>query len=584
MHAQPGSRGSQVPPPSVSPRVWPAVLIALAQLLASRGFGAVVSTNIQIGMVLGLIPLASALLLLVWWLAASRTPWRDRLAGTGLFIVALASAVGSQPTLALGALLLTLVLPACTLTLALTLVLTCRVAWPSRRWLLALALLLCAGVFCACRVDSIGGDLAPVVVWRWTATAGERSAASPLEETGEAAVLPSQLADGDWPAFRGPARDGCVSDPAATLSPGQPPRELWQHPVGPAWSSFAAVGDYLFTQEQHAGKELVTCYHAATGKRVWVNQVDARFEDSMGLGPRATPAYDRGRLYTQGCTGILQCLDASTGRTLWKRDLTQETGGRTPHYGFCSSPLVVGDLVIQTSSSSAGKSLLAFRRESGELAWAAGHGEAGYSSPHYAVLEGVPQILMVSSGGLQAFDAESGAPLWKHDWKVENFHRCIQPLVFGGNRVLLCATANVGSRLFQVSRKGTAWEVAEVWFSKAFRPYFNDGVYHKGFCYGFDGERLVCLDMKTGERRWEGPRYGGQLLLVPRSDMLLVLTEKGRAVYVPARPERFSEAASFQALGGKTWNHPVIARGKLYVRNAGTAACYELPAPPPAQP
>ena len=335
-------------------------------------------------------------------------------------------------------------------------------------------------------------------------------------------------------------------------------------------------GNYLFTQEQRADQELVTCYHAATGKLIWINRIYARFEDSLGLGPRATPTYDRGRLYTQGCTGIFQCLDAATGQTLWQHDLKQETEGRTPHYGFCSSPLVVGDLVIQASGSSAGKGLLAFHLAGGEPAWTAGRGATGYSSPQLAVLDGVPQVLLASNAGLQAFDAVSGAPFWEYVWKIGSYPRCTQPLVFGGNRVILGATANVGSKLFQVVRKETDWDVSEVWFSKSFRPYFNDGVYHKGFCYGFDGERLVCLDLATGERRWKGPRCGGQLLLVPGSEMLLVLTEKGKVLYVSASPEKFSEAASFQALSGKTWNHPIIAHGLLYVRNAESAACYEL--------
>ena len=234
MRDHPGSSLGKAPPSAVTPRIWPAAVIALAQLTASWGFGRVASTNIQISLVSGLLPLVSSLLLLLWWLAASRTPWRDRLAGAALYVAALALAVGSQQTLAMGGLLLTLVLPACTVTLALTLVSTRRVAWPSRRWLLALSLFLCAGAFCACRVDSIGGDLAPVVAWRWTATADERSAASPPEAAAEVALLPAGLAESDWPAFRGPARDGRVTDSAVTLRSDRPARELWRRPVGPA--------------------------------------------------------------------------------------------------------------------------------------------------------------------------------------------------------------------------------------------------------------------------------------------------------------------------------------------------------------
>jgi outer membrane protein assembly factor BamB len=563
-------------PPTVRLRIWPAVLIALAQLAAAWGFGRLATTNIHLGLVLGLIPLVSTLLMLAWWLAGSRAPWRDRLMGAAVFIAAAALVACSQKKPVLGGLLLALALPAFTLTLAAMLVLTCRLAWRTRRWLLALALFLCAGVFCARRVESIGGDLVPIVKWRWTATAGERSTAVHREEPQGTAALPAKLTDDDWPGFRGPGRDGRVAATGLSLPWAEPPRELWRRAIGPAWSSFAAVGDYLFTQEQRGTEELVTCYQAGTGQPVWVNRVAARFEDNMGLGPRATPTYDRGRLYTQGCTGILQCLDAATGKTLWKRNLTEDTGCRVPGYGVSGSPLIVRDLVIQFSCAGEGKTIVAYRRETGEIAWRAGHGTTVYSSPHLATLGGMPQILMVCNYGLQAFAPDSGALLWDYVWKVGDYPRCTQPLVVDGDKVLLGATGTTGSRLFQVTPKNSAWNVAEVWFSKQFRPYFNDAVEHKGHCYGFDGERLVCLDLKSGEKRWAGARYGGQLLLVAEKEMLLVLTEKGQVVLVRAVPEAFSEVASFQALTGKTWNHPVIAHGKLFVRNAETAACYEL--------
>ena len=109
-------------------------------------------------------------------------------------------------------------------------------------------------------------------------------------------------------------------------------------------------------------------------------------------------------------------------------------------------------------------------------------------------------------------------------------------------------------------------------------PYFNNAVLHKGYCYGFDGERLACIDPETGERRWDGKMYGGQLLLFADMDMLLVLSEDGDVILVPATPESFSEAGSFKAIDGKTWNHPVAAWGKLFVRNSEEAACFELPA------
>jgi outer membrane protein assembly factor BamB len=355
-----------------------------------------------------------------------------------------------------------------------------------------------------------------------------------------------------------------------------PPREVWRRPIGAGWSSFIAVGDYLFTQEQRGDEELVTCYEASTGAPVWKNAVQAAFKDSMGLGPRATPAYAGGRLYTQGCTGILQCLDAATGETLWRRDLKDDAERDVPMYGFCSSPLAAGPLVIAFAGRGEGNGLIAYDRITGEEAWRAGELGGGYCSPMIDVVCGAPQVVMASNGGLEAFAPETGNRLWAYAWKSAKYPRSVQPVVWNEEHVLLPATTGTGTRLVHVKAEESGWGADEVWTCEKFRPYFNNGVFHKGCYYGYDGERLACLDLETGERLWKGESFSGQLLLLADMDVLLVLSEEGEAAFVPAVPDGFSVTARFQAINGKTWNHPVIAHGRLYVRNAEEAACFEL--------
>jgi outer membrane protein assembly factor BamB len=356
-----------------------------------------------------------------------------------------------------------------------------------------------------------------------------------------------------------------------------PPRELWRRKVGPAWSSFAAVGDYVFTQEQRGEQELVTCYRAATGEPVWANQAEARFKDTMGLGPRATPTYHQGKLYAQGARGLLQCLDAATGHTIWKRNLTADASTGVPGYGFACSPLLVDDRVIEFTCGGEGKSAVAYDRASGEIAWLAGHKASAYSSPHFAVIGAVPQVLMVCGFGVQSFVPQTGVSLWEYPWKVKQYERCTQPLVVGNDSIMVAATGATGSGLLRIQKQEKTWSVKEEWTTKTFRSYFNDCVFHEGYAYGFDGDRLACLDLRTGERRWTGKRYDGQVLLIADMAVLLVLSEAGEVVLVQATPERFSEIAQFSALSGKTWNAPVVAHGKLFVRNAEEAACFELP-------
>jgi len=555
-------------------RIWPAIAIVLAYVAAACGFRFLGSTNVQSFIELVLVPLVAVLSLVIWWLAASRVPLRDRLAGLALAAAALLLIVFTQKRN--GAMLLAYAIPAMTVGSVIVLAVTFWFSWRAQRWMAAGFIVLCAGVFMAMRVDTIGGNLAPIVSWRWTATEEERSIAIPHADPHGTAILPAEAGPGDWPAFRGPERESRVTGVTFSTDWSTPPREVWRRPVGPAWSSFIVVGDYLFTQEQSGGQELVTCYGTATGEPVWINRIDARFEDTMGLGPRATPVFDRGRLYVQGGTGVFQCLDASTGMAIWKRGLTKDAETGVPGYGFASSPLVVGDRVFVFSSGGDGKSVMAYDRTTGEVAWRAGHGTDCYASPHLARIDGVPQLIMAGDFGMQAFVPETGVPLWEYLWKVKTNPRCVQPLIVDGERVMLGATGTTGSRLLRIQQKDGAWNVSEEWSSKQFRPYFNDGVMHKGDCYGFDGERFVCVDMKTGKRRWEGKRYSGQMLLLADMDMALILSEAGDLVLVRAIPERFNEVARFKALNGKTWNHPVIAHGKLFVRNAEEAACFDL--------
>ncbi len=563
------------PAPPRPVRLWPAAAILALQLLAQWGYSRFATTNVQSGIELGVIPLAGAILLSLWWLIASRTRWLDRVLGYALFLAAIAGVVYTQENASYGAMLLAYAVPRLTTGIVVVLLATTWLRWPIRRWLLVAYIIGCAALHMAMRFESIGGNLAPEVSWRWTPSRIERSGALMRPETHGTATLPAQVTPEDYPAFRGPARDGRLAGVTFSADWSTPPQEVWRTEIGPGWSSFIAVGDYLFTQEQRGPDEAVTCYRAASGEEVWTNRVAALFDDAMGIGPRATPTFDQGKLYTLGSTGFLQCLDAATGSTVWKRDLKEDAGCKTPGYGFVSSPLVVNGLVVVFTCGPEGKSAIAYQGATGEIAWTSGHKSTTYSSPMLVHIEDTPQILMSGEWGLQSLNPETGASLWGHAWNTKVFPIGTQPVILG-NTFLIGSTGSVGSRLIEVKQNADQWEATQAFAAKKFRPYFNNSVEHKGYCYGYDDQRIACISMKTGERQWEGEKCGGQLLLIADMDLLLILTEKGQVVLLKAIPESCSEVARFQAIQGKTWNHPIIARGRLFVRNSEEAACFQL--------
>jgi outer membrane protein assembly factor BamB len=437
------------------------------------------------------------------------------------------------------------------------------------------------------RVGRIDAAFAFSLVPRWAPTAEESFLAELDKAGGMKAVegtravsgfLPEQLGENDWGEFRGPARDGILRGVEfETDWKTKPPTELWRKSVGPGWSSFCVVGPLAFTQEQRGEEETVVAYRVDDGSQVWVTSIKARFEASMGgLGPRATPTYFQGRLYLTGGTGVVQCLDASTGKSVWAYDLVKELSIKTPAWGFSSSPLIVDDLAIVFAGGGDSKAVIALDREKGTLRWSGSDGNHAYGSPQLATIDDQRHIVISSNLGLRGLDIADGSVLWKHDWDVGPLARVTQPLM-AGNAVYLGTGYGNGTQRVNVRHSTEGWKVEESW-TAPLKPYFNDFVYYQGHLYGFDDSIFTSIDAETGDRNWKRGRYGfGQVLLIEQMGVLLVLSEKGEVVLLRADPERHKEIASIDALEGVTWNHPVIADGKLFVRNAEEAACYALP-------
>jgi outer membrane protein assembly factor BamB len=353
---------------------------------------------------------------------------------------------------------------------------------------------------------------------------------------------------------------------------------MWRRPVGPGWSSFAVHGDVFYTQEQRGEDEIVSAYNLKTGAPVWRHRDAARFwESNGGAGPRGTPAFTDGRVYSLGATGIVNALDARDGSVIWSRSAASDTGAAVPGWGFTSSPLVVSDVVIVATSGR----LVAYDVATGDPRWVRRTKGGSYSSPHRATIDGVVQILMLNGGGATSVAPADGAELWDHRWP-EASGNIVQPALTGDGDVLIGAIDMAGggfaTRRIAVARGSGEWTVDERWTTTGLKPSFSDYVVHKGHAFVFDGSILACIDLTDGKRKWKGGRYGhGQLLLLAEQDVLLVQSEDGALALVSATPDKFTElAARVPAVEGKTWNHPVLAGDVLLVRNGEEMAAFRL--------
>ncbi len=568
-------------------RLWPAVLIVAVQLFLMFGIRLITDNAFVAFMSVLFGPIGGTVLTLAWWLFFSGVSWKER--GLGLFALTVIGAISFwllHESLKFGFLMY--VLPTATTAAVTCLLLSAALPWSIRRWIGLAAAAIPMLLWTTARLDGVDGAFRPELSLRFRPTAEQRF----LEEAGARrdatrdprdgiapGRTPVRLQPGDWPGFRGPRRDGRLTGMRiATDFGGGGPRELWRTRLGPGWSSFAVVGDLLFTQEQRGEREAIVCYAGDTGSQMWEHVDPVRFTEVVsGAGPRATPTFAAGRIYATGAKGIVNCLDAATGAPIWARNLVNDTGASVPIWGFSSSPLVVDGRVIVFAGGGEGKCLIAYDADTGDICWTAGNGLQSYSSAQLVTLARQRQVLIASDLGIESLVPGTGEPLWTHEWPVPNYARIVQPSPLSDDAVLLGTGSGRGTRRIAVAKSGDEWTATEVWESNQLKPYFNDFVVYQGHAYGFDGNIFCCVDLETGKRRWKGGRYGsGQVLLIEDQGLLLVLSESGEVVLLDADPEGLVERNRFQAVEGKTWNHPVVARGRLYVRNGVEAACFHV--------
>jgi outer membrane protein assembly factor BamB len=460
---------------------------------------------------------------------------------------------------------------------------TPRFSWRTRLLGLGLLILLAVGMIQAVRVDgTLDGTGLPKFVWKWNESGLREQKITPLlaVETDTAPGQHPRLAEAaDVPQFFGPNRDGVITGVGLARDwKTTPPKELWRQPIGLGWSAYSVVKGRAYTQEQRENEELVTCYDLFTGKLIWAHADKTRFSQwQSGDGPHATPTVHEGRVYTYGATGLLNCLEATTGRQLWQRSVLKENSLKNNEWGTSASPLVVDDKVVVTGGSTLGPVLFAYSLATGEPVWKTGDDQASYASPQLATLAGIRVILCNNARALTAYDPANGQVLMDHAWGGHQWPKASQALVLGEDGILLSAGYGMGCQRLKIEAAPDGQLTAsELWTGLKMKTQFNSPTARQGHAYGLDDGRLACLDLATGERLWKEGRYAsGQTLLV--DDLVIIQNESGPVHLAAAKPDGYEELGKIEALSSKTWNHPTLAGRFLLVRNDREAVCYELP-------
>jgi outer membrane protein assembly factor BamB len=418
-------------------------------------------------------------------------------------------------------------------------------------------------------------DAAPAPPVPAAAAPATAPAAVPAAEPAAAAAAPT--ASPAWADYRGAARDGIYRQQAiAPRWPAAGPKQLWKQPIGEGHASFVVVRGAAYTIEQRRNQEVVAAYDVKTGREIWTHAWDAHFSEAMGGdGPRATPTWAGGFVYALGAAGELRCLRASTGAQVWRTNILDDAGAANLQWGMSGSPLVVDGLVVVQPGGERGASVVAYDAATGKPRWKSLDDRQSYVSPMLATIAGRRQIVTITATRAVGLAVEDGRLLWSHPWTNDNQIHAAQPVLAGGDRLLLSSGYGTGAALIAITAAADRLEARELWANNRMKNTLSSSVVKDAHVYGLDEGILTCVEVATGTRVWKNGRYGhGQLILA--GDLLVITTETGELALVRATPAAYEEVARVPGIDGRTWNVPALVDGILLVRNAREMAAFDL--------
>lgn len=378
----------------------------------------------------------------------------------------------------------------------------------------------------------------------------------------------------NWPQWRGPNRDG-ISKETGLLKqwPAEGPPLVWKATgAGRGYSSFSISNGKLYTLGLRGDREFVVAFDVATGKEAWATPHGSAFRNDRGDGPRGTPTVDGDRVYALGGNGDLSVLDARTGKVVWTKNVLKEFGGSNITWGISESPLVLGNKVL-VNAGGRGASIVALNKSNGSVIWKSQSDEAGYSSAMPLQVNGTTQVVFFTAERAVGLDVSDGRLLWEYSRPSNNVANVATPIV-KANRVFISSDYGTGGGVVEIKPDNKA---QEIWFNKDMRNHHSSSVLIGDHLYGFSGAILTAMKFDTGEIAWRD-RSVGKGSLVYADGHLYLFSENGVVGLVEATPAGYKEKGRFriQQESLPTWAHPVVAGGRLYLRDQDTIYAYDV--------
>jgi outer membrane protein assembly factor BamB len=387
----------------------------------------------------------------------------------------------------------------------------------------------------------------------------------------------------DWPQFRGPARDN-VSKETGLLkewSKEGPPLAWKIKGIGSGYSSVALVNGRLYTSGETGDASYAIALNESDGKEVWRTKIGpAANPDKRGAGPRATPTVDGEMLYVLGQLGDVSCLRVADGNEVWHENLHKEFGGKTPTWGNSDPLLVEGEMVLGTAGSKQG-TVVALDKRTGKLMWQSKEltEPIEYIPLMAADLAGARQIIVSTQKTVAGLSPKDGSLLWKTARKGR-VAVIPTPIVYQ-DHVFVAAGYGEGDSLFKITSEGGKFAATQVYATKNMVNHHGGVILLDGNLYGYsDGKGWVCMDFMTGKVKWNDKDVLGKGAIAYADGRFYLREEnKGTMALIEANPEKCVEQGRFEQPERSrehAWAHPVIANGKLYLRDMDTLLCYDV--------
>ena len=392
------------------------------------------------------------------------------------------------------------------------------------------------------------------------------------------AFVPAAAAQ-DWTQWRGPNRDGVA---AAFDVPAAWPdalRKQWTIEVGSGYATPLLVGDHLYLFVRQGDDEVMLALDPATGEEAWRSGYPAPFEmnpatNPHGPGPKSTPAYADGRLFTLGMSGIVSAFDTDGGELLWQVPGTPVE----PLYHTAMSPVVDGDIVIFHVGGHDDGALTAYDTATGNVRWSwSGDGPA-YGSPRVMEIEGVRQVVTYTQANVVGVAVQSGELLWRRPFTTEYDTTSQTPVRYGD--ILLQTGRGGGITAYRVLREGDAWTTEDVWQTSEVALHMTNGVVSDGVLFGLsylNSGQYFGLDLETGEVLWTGsPRQAENASILRSGNTFLSLQDDAELLVVSASRTGLDVVASYEVADSVTWTQPTLVGNRLYVKDISTLTLWTL--------